>query len=75
MTMKQNILFLFELILKTSNESDIDDIFESIYITIRSNKQKLFEKGFGWIIASVIDLLQTIFQQELERLASCLDTN
>ena len=75
MTMKQNILFLFELILKTINESDIDDIFESIYITIRSNKQKLFEKGFGWIIASVIDLLQTIFQQELERLASCLDTN
>ena len=75
MTMKQNILFLLELILKTINESDIDDIFESIYITIRSNKQKLFEKGFGWIIASVIDLLQTIFQQELERLASCLDTN
>ena len=31
------------------DESDIDDIFESIYITIISNIQKSLGKGSGWI--------------------------
>ena len=37
------------------NESDIDDVFQSIYTTIISNIQKYLGKGSGWIIGSVID--------------------
>ena len=37
------------------NESDIDDLFESIYFTIISNIQKSLRKGSGSIIDSVID--------------------
>ena len=37
------------------NESDIDDIFKSIYTTIISNTQKSLGKGSGWIIDSVIN--------------------
>ena len=37
------------------NESDIDNLFESIYSTIISNIQKSLGKGSGWIIDSVID--------------------
>ena len=32
---------------KFINESDIDDVFESIYIIIISNIQKCLEKGSG----------------------------
>ena len=32
------------------NESDIDDVCESIYITIISNIQKSLAKSSGWII-------------------------
>ena len=35
-------------------ESDIDDIFESIYTTVISNIQNLLGKGSDWIIGSVI---------------------
>ena len=41
-----------EIIIK---ESDTDDVFESIYITIISNIQKSLRKGSGWITDSVID--------------------
>ena len=37
------------------NESDIDDVFESIYATIISNIQKSLGKSSGWITDSVID--------------------
>ena len=37
------------------NESDVNDVFGSIYITIISNIQKSFGKGSGWIIDSVVD--------------------
>ena len=37
------------------NESDINNIFESIYTAIISNIQKSLLKGSGWIIDSVID--------------------
>ena len=37
------------------NESDIDDVFESIHITTISNIQKFSGKGSGWIIDLVID--------------------
>ena len=37
------------------NESDIDDVFQSIYTTIITNIQKSLGKGSGWIIDSVID--------------------
>ena len=35
---------------KIINESDIDDVFESIYTTILLNIQKYLEKDSGWII-------------------------
>ena len=38
-----------------TNESDIDDVFESIYNVITSNIQKSLRKGTGWIIDSVIE--------------------
>ena len=37
------------------NESDTDDVFESIYSKIISNIQKSLGKGSGWITDSVID--------------------
>ena len=37
------------------NESDIDEVFQSIYTTIITNIQKSLEKGSGWMIDSVID--------------------
>ena len=37
------------------NESDIDDVFQSIYTTIITNIQKSLRKGSGWIINSAID--------------------
>ena len=37
------------------NESDIDDVFQSIYTTIITNIQKSLGKGSGWIIDSFID--------------------
>ena len=40
---------------KITNESDIDDVFESIYNVITSNIQKSLRKGTGWIIDSVIE--------------------
>ena len=42
---------------KVINESDIDDIFESIYTTIISDIQKFLEKGLDWIIDSIILLI------------------
>ena len=36
-------------------ESDIDDVFKSIYTTIILNIQKSLGKGSGWIIESVIN--------------------
>ena len=37
------------------NESDIDDVFKSIYTTIISNIPTSLGKGSGWIFNSVID--------------------
>ena len=37
------------------NESDIDDVFQSIYTTIITSRQKSLGKGSDWIIDSVID--------------------
>ena len=37
------------------NESDIDNVFQSIYTTIIENIQKSSLKDSGWIIDSVID--------------------
>ena len=39
------------------NESDIDDVFQSIYTTIITNIQKYLGKGSGWIIHSVTVLI------------------
>ena len=36
-------------------ESDIGDVFESIYTTVISNIQKSYGKGTDWIIDSVIE--------------------
>ena len=37
------------------NESEIENVFKSIYTTIIANIQKSLGKGSGWIINSVID--------------------
>ena len=37
------------------NESDIDNVFKSIYTIIITNIQKSLGKSSGWIIDSVID--------------------
>ena len=37
------------------HESDIDDVFKSIYITVISNIQKSLGKGSGWITDSAKD--------------------
>ena len=37
------------------NKSEIDDVFEPIYLTIISNIQKPLGKGSGWIIDLIID--------------------
>ena len=37
------------------NDSDIDDVFESIYNTIMSSTRKTLGKGSIWIIDSVVD--------------------
>ena len=42
------------------NESDIDDLFQSIYTIITKNIQKSLGKGSGWIIDSVIDHMVSI---------------
>ena len=39
----------------TINESDSDDVFQSLYATIISNIQRYLGKGSDWIIDSVID--------------------
>ena len=43
------------------NESDIYDVFKSIYTTIITNIQKSLGKGSGWIIDSVFDYTISIF--------------
>ena len=42
------------------NESDIDDVFESIYTTVIPNIHKYLGKGLVWIIYSVIDHIVNI---------------
>ena len=42
------------------NESNLDDVFESIYITIVSNMQKSLRKDSGWITDSGIDYIINI---------------
>ena len=49
------------------NESDIDDVFQSIYTTIITSIQKSLGKGSGWIIDSFID--HTIRISKYNRLA------
>ena len=49
------------------NESDIDDVFQSIYTTIITNIQESLGKNSGWIIDSVID--PTIIISEYNPLA------
>ena len=44
------------------NESDIDDIFESIYTTVISNIQISLGKGSGWITDSIIEYNTNISQ-------------
>lgn len=55
MTKKYSTFYSNSKVETINNESDINDIFESIYITITSNKRTFFGKGFGWIIDSVVD--------------------
>ena len=43
------------------NESDIDDMFQSIYTTVITNIQKSLGKGSGCSIDSVIDHILLVF--------------
>ena len=44
------------------NESDIDDVFQTIYIAIITSIKKSLGKGSGSIIDSVIDHILLVFQ-------------
>ena len=55
MVMKQSTIAFVQTQNQKLNEHDIDDVFESFYITIISNIQKSLRKGSVWIIDSVID--------------------
>ena len=44
------------------NESDIDRVFQTIYIAIITSIQKSLGKGSGSIIDSVIDHILLVFQ-------------
>ena len=52
------------------NESDIDDVFQSIYTTIITNIQKSLGKSSGWITDSVIDHTITISKCNLFAVSS-----
>ena len=45
------------------NESDIENVFQSIYTAIIANIQKSLGKGSGWIIDSVIDHTISVSKQ------------
>ena len=47
------------------NESDIENVFKSIYTTIIANIQKSSGKGLGWIVDSVIDHTSSISKYNL----------
>ena len=53
------------------NESDIENVFKSIYATIIGNIQKSLGKGTGWIIDSVIDHTISISNYNLLVGSSC----
>ena len=38
-----------------TNENDIDDVFESIYSTVKSKLDKFPGQGLSWVINSVIE--------------------
>ena len=45
---------LFKLKSRNKSESEIDDVLQSIYATIKSNIQKSLGKCSGWIVDFVI---------------------
>ena len=49
MTKKYSTFYSNSKVETINNESDINDIFESIYTTIISNMQKFIGKSSGWI--------------------------
>ena len=51
------------------NGSDVDYVFESVYITIVSSMQKYLGKGSGWIINPITD--HTINISKCKPLAVC----
>ena len=51
------------------NNSDIYDVFESIYTTIILKIQKSSGKGSGWIIDSIVDHTISISKYNLETVA------
>ena len=57
------ITFYFNLKAETIiNESDIDDVFQSVYTKIISKLEKYLGKGLGWIIDSVLDHIINILK-------------
>ena len=56
----------------TTNENDIDDVFQSIYATIISNIQKSLGKGSGWIIDLAISYAISISKYNSLAGSSCI---
>ena len=48
------------------NESDIENVFKSIYTTIITNMEKSLGKGSVWIIDSVIDHTISILKYNIK---------
>ena len=57
MTKKYSTFYSNSKVETINNESDINDIFESIYTTIISNMQKFIGKSSGWITDRFIFIL------------------
>ena len=55
-----------------TNESEIDDVFQSIYTTIIRNIQKSLGKGSGWIINLFIDHTISILKYNPLAGSSCI---
>ena len=52
---KYSIFYLFSQGETIINDSDIGNLFESVYSKIISNIQQLLGKGSDWIIDSIVD--------------------
>ena len=55
------------------NESEIDDVFQSVCTTVILNKQKSLRKGSGYIINSVIDHIISVSKYRIRPFKERID--